>query len=106
MNQQSSENEVTENLNNLSLSSNETETKPKRGRPSKPNVKNQEGKYLCKMKYDKDKYNENSTKIIAKTNELQKRYREGYNALKELVLSCNIEIPEYMKEKINKIICI
>jgi hypothetical protein len=91
--------EVTESLNNLSLSN--TETKPKRGRPSKPNVKNEEGKYLCKMKY----YEENSSEITARNKETQNRYRECYRTLKELVLQYNIEIPPHMKEKINKLIC-
>ena len=75
--------------------------KPRRGRPSKPNVKDENGKYLCKTKY----YEENSSEITARNKETQNRYRECYRTLKELVLQHNIEIPEHMKEKVNKLIC-
>ncbi len=80
---------------------NEADIKPKRGRPPKQNVKDEKGKYLCKTKY----YEENSSEITARNKETQNRYRECYRTLKELVLQHNIEIPEHMKEKVNKLIC-
>ena len=93
--------EVTETLNNLSLSN--TETKPKRGRPSKPDSKDENGRYVS-TKYNKERYNTKATQIISKNKETQNRYRECYYTLKEL-LQYNIEIPPHMKEKVNKLMC-
>lgn len=106
MNQQSSENEVTENLNNLSLSSNETETtKPKRGRPSNA-PKTSSGYNLKQLEYNKQWYKNNATEICKKRKEDQQKMKDAYELIKELVIQYKIEFPNEVKERVKKIICI
>ena len=95
--------EVTETLNNLSLSN--TETKPKRGRPSKPDSKDENGRYICQVKWHKEKYEENPLKNIERCTKHQTKYRESFKILKELVEEYNMEFPSPIKEKINKLMC-
>jgi hypothetical protein len=99
---QTNDTQLIESVSNLSLNE---RIKPKRGRPPKPDAKDENGKYISKIKWNKKDYEENSTKLYEKINERRLKYKDGYNALKELVTTYNIEIPEQMKEKINKLMC-
>jgi hypothetical protein len=115
------------------------EAKPKRGRPPKPDAKDEKGRYICNLKCGKKYYEENREKMIEKSKkyyeenrekmiekskentkenykknplklierskEIQKKYREGFHTLEELITKYNIQIPSEMKEKVNKLYC-
>jgi len=86
--------------------------KPKkgRGRPPKQDAKDEKGRYLCKLNWDKKRYEENREEMIAKNKVNSKinqnKYRECYHILKELVIHYKMEIPDPIQERVSKAISI
>jgi hypothetical protein len=89
---------------------NEADIKPKRGRPPKQNVKDEKGRYLCSIKWNKKHYDENKDEIIEKNKTSSKinqtKYRECYHILKELIIDHKMEIPDSIQERVRKVISI
>jgi hypothetical protein len=77
--------------------------KPKRGRPVKPNTKDEKGRYICQLKWHKEKYEENPEKTIERCTKHQTKYRESFKILKEIVEQNDITLPSTIKEKIDKL---